>query len=210
LDCTEVNMNHARTALILIGYQNDYFAPNGVLRPVVEGEASIPTCLVNTLRLLDRVAPLPVEVVSTPILFTPNYSELVEPVGILKAIRDTGAFRTGSAGADVIADFDRFGDRITQIPGKRGLNAFAQTGLDEHLRSRGVTHVALAGVVTALCIDSTGRSAHERGFRVTVLSDCTSGRTQFEQQFYCEQVFPLYAAVTTAEQFVSGLTGDPT
>ncbi|MEN9632838.1 MAG: hypothetical protein RL077_1242, partial [Verrucomicrobiota bacterium] len=29
-------MNPATTALILVGYQNDYFAANGILRGVIE------------------------------------------------------------------------------------------------------------------------------------------------------------------------------
>lgn len=200
-------MDPARSALLLIGFQNDYFAPDGVLRSVVEDAGAIPACLHNTLALLDRLAPLPLPIVSTPILFTPDYQELVEPVGILKAIRDLGAFRAGTRGADTVPDFRRFGGRIAEIPGKRGLNAFAQTGLDTYLRDRGVTDVVLAGVVTALCIDSTGRSAHERGYRVSVLHDCTCGRSQLEQQFYRDRIFPLYATVLEAPQLIARLTG---
>lgn len=53
----------------------------------------------------------------------------------------------------------------------------------------------MARAVSSVCIDSTGRSAYELGYRVTVLSDCTVGRTSFEQEFYCEKIFPLYGEV---------------
>ena len=63
----------------------------------------------------------------------------------------------------------------------------------------------LAGAVTSICIDSTGRSAHERGYGVTVLSDCTCGRTNFEQDFYIEQILPLYAQISTSEELLAEL-----
>jgi nicotinamidase-related amidase len=61
-------------------------------------------------------------------------------------------------------------------------------------------------MVTSLCIDSTGRAAYERGYDVTVLSDCTSGRTPAEQQFFCENVFPLYGAAVPSVELVPELT----
>ena len=35
----------------------------------------------------------------------------------------------------------------------------------------------------SLCIDFTVRSAADKGFNVAMLSDCTAGRTNFEQEF---------------------------
>lgn len=198
-------MDPSRTAILLIGFQNDYFASNGVLRSAIDGADAVGDCLRNTVSLLEAVAQLPVTIVSTPIIFTPNYEELVDPVGILKTIRDVGAFRAGSPGADTVREFGRFAERVIDIPGKRGLNAFAETGLDGFLRGRGIADVVLAGAVTSLCIDSTGRSAHERGFRVTVLRDCTCGRTRFEQDFYCEQIFPIYGTVADAASVADAL-----
>ena len=91
------------------------------------------------------------------------------------------------------------------MPGKRGLNAFSNTDLDNLFQQHGITNVAIAGVVTSICVDSTGRSAFERGYKVSILSDCTSGRTTFEQDFYCENVFPLYAEVLNHKQLIERL-----
>ena len=88
------------------------------------------------------------------------------------------------------------------VPGKRGLNAFTHTALAQKLKEHGVTNVILAGTVTSICIDSTARTAVELGFNVTILSDCTSSRTPFEQTFYCEEVFPLYARVCDSKTFI--------
>ncbi|MBU0500524.1 MAG: cysteine hydrolase family protein [Gammaproteobacteria bacterium] len=196
-------MNPSTTALILIGYQKDYFHENGILHKVIE--AAVAHVLSNTLDLLDHLAPSPATIVSTPINFTPDYTELVDPIGILKIIRDVGAFKQGTTGADAIDELARYGDRIIEIPGKRGLNAFHATHLKAELEHRGITDVVLAGVVTSICIDSTARSAFEYGFQVSVLSDCTAGRSGYEQDFYCNEVLPLYAKVMTHTELLEKL-----
>jgi nicotinamidase-related amidase len=195
-------MNLDKTALVMIGYQNDYFDEAGILRAVVEEADRTMGILANTLRMVEQLKASPILMIQTPIVFTNDYSELVEPVGILQTIAQVGAFQAGTKGAQVVGEFEKYKDRITTIAGKRGLNAFSNTVLDEHLRRNDVKHVVLCGAVTSICIDSTGRSAHERGYKVSVLSDCTASRTRFEQDFYCENVFPLYANVLSTNEFL--------
>lgn len=196
-------MNSSKTALILIGFQKDYFSPDGVLYDVIKDSSD--KMLANTLGLLDRLLITPVSIISTPIFFTSDYSELVNPIGILKTIRDVGAFKKGASGSEALGELVRFDNRITVVEGKRGLNAFRDTELEKVLRDRGITDVVLAGVVTSICIDSTARSAFEAGFSVTVLSDCTVGRTKFEQDFYCKEIFPLYASVMDSGEWLDNL-----
>ncbi len=198
-------MSTGKTAFVFVGYQNDYFAEDGILRSVIEESDRTRHVLDNTLELLSAVEDGEALLIQTPIFFTPDYSELVAPVGILKAIRDVQAFRSGSPGAKVIPQFEARGERILTVEGKRGLNAFSNTHLDKVLAERSIERVVLAGAVTSICIDSTGRAAHERGYRVTILSDCTASRTQTEQDFYCENIFPLYAEVTTSGELIQDL-----
>lgn len=198
-------MQANNTALILIGYQNDYFAPDGILRAVIEESAQTNNVLDNTLRLLDNLAPGSMPLIHTPIVFTSDYSELREPVGILRAVRDHKAFREGSPGCASIDDIKRFGSRIREVKGKRGLNAFSNTQLDQLLQELNVKHIVLAGAVTSICIDSTGRAAAEKGYKVSILSDCTCGRTNMEQEFFCTDIFPLYASVIDSGQLVAAV-----
>lgn len=198
-------MDPKKTALILIGFQNDYFAADGILHPIIEEASRSNNVLANTMELLERLQASDTFMVTTPIIFTPNYDELVEPVGILKVVKEAGAFRAGSKGAEISPELAHFGDRVTIVPGKRGLNAFSNTDLNCILRGREIKDVVIAGAVTSVCIDSTGRAAFERGYGVTMLADCTSGRTLVEQQFYCEKVFPLYAKVLDREQLINQL-----
>ncbi|MFB0553894.1 MAG: cysteine hydrolase family protein [Phycisphaerae bacterium] len=196
-------MRANQTALVLIGFQNDYFADDGILHGVIEVSAKC--VLGNTIELIESLSSTDALIISTPIIFTANYEELLDPVGILKTIKEVGAFKKGTKGSETISEIKKFGDRIEEVPGKRGLNAFSNTDLDKIFQEKHINNVVIAGVVTSICIDSTGRSAHEKGYRVYILSDCTCGRTQVEQDFYIESVFPLYADVIDRQTLLKRL-----
>lgn len=198
-------MNPESTALILVGYQNDYFAPNGILRGVVEEPNRVDTVLANSLAFIRSLVPSPVTVIATPIVLEPEYRALANSVGILDKIKASGAFKAGSAGAETVPQLAAFGDRITYVTGKVGFNAFSNTKLDHVLQQRGIKDVLVAGMVTSLCIDSTGRAAYERGYSVKILSDCTSARTRAEQDFFCKNIFPLYGGVLESREALEQL-----
>ena len=81
-------ISHALPGFIFVGYQNDYFAPEGILRSVVEEADRTRNILSNTLSLIEALESRNATLIQTPIIFTEDYSELVDPVGILKVIKD--------------------------------------------------------------------------------------------------------------------------
>ena len=80
-------MSPETTAVLLIGYQNDYFAPDGVLRSALEDGHGVDGVRERTSMLLDGLHDLPTMIVSTPIAFTSDYRELVDPVGSSRSSR---------------------------------------------------------------------------------------------------------------------------
>ena len=200
-------MNASTTALLLIGYQNDYFGEDGILRGVLESPERTDEVLASTVSLIRAVQETEISIIATPIIFSEDYSEIRQANGILAAIKDAGAFRAGSTGADTVPEILAFGDRIVEVPGKRGLNAFPGTSLGKTLHEGGIADVIVAGAVTSICIDSTSRAAYELGMNVIVLEDCTAARTAAEQDFFCETIFPTYASVQNSADVVNGLVG---
>ena len=198
-------MKSENTALILIGYQNDYFAEDGILKDVLDGSPTPTEVMSNTVHLLQALEKSAIPIFITPIVFTPDYSELTNATGILKAIKEVKAFREGETGSEISPEISVFGDRIVEVRGKRGLNAFYGTQLQQLLEAKDVTHAVFAGVVTSVCIDSSARYAYENGLHITILSDCTAGRTTTEQEFYCSNIFPIYAQVQTSTELLESL-----
>lgn len=200
-----MTMNPQQTAVLLIGFQNDYFASEGVLHDVIEESDRLIGILEKTISLLKQLSTSSVTVIATPIFFTQDYEELVEPIGLLKRIKEVGAFQLGTPGSEMVAELQPFRDRILEIPGRRGFNAFIDTDLNDVCKKRQIKNLVLVGANVSVCIDSTGRYAQEQGYRVIMLSDCVAARTAFEQQFYCETIFPLYSDVMTSEEFINQL-----
>ena len=199
-------MNTQDTALILIGFQNDYFGSEGILKSVIENGESADTVLRNTVSLLEAIKDTDISMISTPIIFSADYSEILQADGILTAIKEAGAFKEGTEGAETIDELKSFGDRLIEIPGKRGFNAFVKTDLDALLAEKGIKNVIFAGAVTSICIDSTARAAYEYGYRVFILDDCTAARTDAEQEFFCGVVFPTYASIISSESLIGDLS----
>jgi len=107
------------------------------LTGVIEESSKNNHAVENTLDLL-RTVELPMYI-TTPIIFSEDYSELVDPVGILKTITEVGAFKKGATGSETIPELEEFKEKITEIPGKQGLNAFVNTDLEATLRQNSLT-----------------------------------------------------------------------
>jgi len=57
-------------------------------------------------------------------------------------------------------------------------DAFQWTSLEPLLRGLGVAELAVCGVVTNLCVETTIRSAFMRDFPVIMLADCCAAQTR--------------------------------
>lgn len=54
---------------------------------------------------------------------------------------------------------------------KRDCNAFQDTRLAEHLRSKKIDHLTVCGMQTQYCVDTFVRAAVDRGFHIRLVSD---------------------------------------
>jgi len=140
-------------ALLLIDIQNDYF-PGGAMELV-----GSPTAGANAGKLLGsfRERNLPIihiQHISTrqgATFFLPNTN------GVL--IHETVAPKAG--------------EPVFQ---KNYPNSFRETPLLEYLRSRHITQLVIAGMMTQMCIDTTTRAAVDLGFQCTLAGDACATR----------------------------------
>jgi ureidoacrylate peracid hydrolase len=200
-------MNPKTTALVLIEYQNDFTTEGGTLHGAVKPVMDSTQMLPNTVATAKAARALGVQVVFVPISFSPDYRELApEPYGILKGVVDSRSFQKGSWGAEIVDVLKPEGADIV-AEGKRGLCGFATTNLDFILRSRGVTDIALAGFLTNCCVESTMRTAYEKGYRVVTLTDCTATVSAEEQRLSVEKNFPMFSRPIGHQVFLAELEG---
>ncbi|MDB6085067.1 MAG: isochorismatase hydrolase [Gammaproteobacteria bacterium] len=200
-------MNPQSTALVLIEYQNDFTSPGGVFHDAVKEVMRTNGMLDNTVAVVAKARSAGATIMHVPIGFTESYRELgSHPYGILKGVVDNRAFRKGTWGA-AIADAMQPADEDIVIEGKRGLDAFVSTNLDFILRSRAIQTVVLGGFLTNCCIESTMRSAYERGFEVITLTDCTATVSAEAQQMALAHDFGMFSHPMTHSTFLQKLAG---
>jgi nicotinamidase-related amidase len=135
------------TALIIIDEQNDYFA--GGRNPLHEPERA----MAITQQVLARFRAMDAPIIHIRHMATP----------------DAPFFIPGTHGCEIhegVAPID--GEAVVI---KREPDSFQGTILQETLRSLGIRHLVVCGMMTHMCVDTTVRRAYSLGFDVTVIAD---------------------------------------
>jgi nicotinamidase-related amidase len=88
---------------------------------------------------------------------------------------------------------------------KKRYDAFHGTDLEKRLRELAVDHLAVAGVMTNLCVETTARGAFVRDFRVSVLVDATATATEEMQTASLINMSYGFAHIQTAANWLRGL-----
>ena len=140
------------TALILVGYQNDFVEHGGKFHKHVEGVMASTRMLGNTVELVAASRRAGVLILHSPILSAPQ--QPASSFGALAYVKAVGAFKEGSWGAQVCGELSPVeGDVI--LSGNRGLDAFGGTDLGAFLTRRGIKAVAVGGFVASAWVEST-------------------------------------------------------
>lgn len=185
-------MKIKETAIMLTGFQNDFCSEGGLLYDAVEEVLTKNRAIENTIDLLKKTKGKGILTIFTPVVFTEDYRELNGySVGILKAIKEVGAFKKGTKGVEMIKELQPHMDQFTIVPGKRGLCSFGIPVMDTILQEHGIRNVVLRGLLTNICVESTARTAYDKGYAVTILKDCTACKSFMEQEFAEKYIFPF-------------------
>jgi nicotinamidase-related amidase len=200
----------SKTAVVLIEYQNDFTSEGGALHGAVQASMESTGMIKNTQGVVAAARAAGVTIIHSPIQFAPGYHEITRhPYGILKGVVDSTAFVKGTWGAEIVEDVAPADGDIV-LEGKRGLDAFGSTNLDFILRSKGIETIALGGFLTNCCVESTMRSAYERGYEVVTLVDCVSGTSAEEHDNAIRYDYPMFSKPMSGNEFSAALTGAAT
>lgn len=80
------------------------------------------------------------------------------------------------------------------------MSSFHNTDLDRILRALHCDTLLFGGAITNLCVESTVRSAFDRGYDCVVLSDCVASISEEAQNFAVDTIFPFFVKVCTSEE----------
>lgn len=88
---------------------------------------------------------------------------------------------------------------------KRQWGAFYGTELEMQLRRRGIENVVLCGISTNMGVESTARSAWERGFSLVVVEDACSAASAEQHQHSMTYIFPRISRVRRCNDVLAAL-----
>ena len=91
------------------------------------------------------------------------------------------------------------------VSGKKGLDAFPGTDLEQLLVDNKIESVALSGFLTNCCVESSMRSAYEKGFNTITLTDLCATTSPEGQAGATEGTFGMFSAPMTGEEFLGKL-----
>ncbi|MER7772313.1 cysteine hydrolase [Kitasatospora sp. NPDC096140] len=197
-------------ALVLIEFQREWLDPDhGRLNHLVEDRGLLDTAVRGAAAALAAARAHGVPVVHVPLVLTPGAPELESwtpaRLGLRAAIPKAGTWIQGSAGVEFAEAFQpALGEPV--VRGRAGASAFAgSSDFDLILRRLGVTDLYLAGFATHVCVESTLREAHDRGYTTHVIHDACAAFTRAQQQHVREYVIHHFGAETDAAAFTASL-----
>lgn len=204
-----------KTAIVLIEPQNDFLSEGGTMYAHIKEQLAERGVIENLQNLLEGAREKRVRIFYVPFhSFEVGFPELKKGGPGYEGLRGieiemeadwgTGAWLRGTPGPEIIPELTpQKGDIV--VEGKKTLDAFHSTALDYLLRANEIEYVAFTGFHTNWCVESSARSAYDKGYRVMVLSDCTATDTEREQRYAEEVIFPKIGKVMTGNEFLNSL-----
>lgn len=191
----------ANTAVIFIEFQNEFTTEGGKLHDAVNPVMEENKMLENSADVVKFAREKGIRVIHAPISFAADGSDNPNKgLGILKGCCDGGLFTAGSWNAEICdAMKPQEGDLI--VSNKKGLDAFPGTDLDDLLKQNNITTVALGGFLTNCCVESTMRTAYEKGYNVITLTDCTAATSSEGQNASTAGTYGMFSAPMKADEF---------
>ena len=158
----------ARTALLLIDFQVDFGAPEGVMARQGADIAAAQAASTRAMALTDAARDAKVEVVFVRLLTRSGDNKILREARQRREENWPELCVEGSRGADFIGPQPRPGETVIS---KTRFSAFAGTALADHLRAHGVDTVVLAGLTTECCVQSSAWDGLERDFHLFLAAD---------------------------------------
>merc|ERR1711998_587570 len=87
-----------------------------------------------------------------------------------------------------------------------GLDAFPNTSLEAELKEAGIETVVLCGFLTNCCVESTMRTACEKGFNVITLTDCCATTSEEGHSAATGGTFGMFSTPMSAADFQAKLS----
>jgi|SRR5690606_32937542 len=207
---TFLSMNYVRaqkkekSALILIETQNEWMHKDGKLyKALVKDKEMMHNSIANIEKALDYARKNNIEVIHVGLRFEKGYPELANgKSGLRKAIPNAGTFPINEFGSQFYETVKPIESEFV-VTGRVGASGFTGSNLDVYLRNNKIENLYLAGYATHVCVESTLRDAHEKGYNTFLISDGTSAFNRMQQDYVLSEVVHHFGEHLTTKEFIN-------
>ena len=192
-----------KTAILFIEYQNEFLSEGGNLSKDIMQKSTV---VAKSADLANKAREKGAKIIHVAFLSTAdskNCTSLCKEIktkqGPLGSIKAAGYFKEDWNLEFIDAMKPKQGDIVIH---KHRLDSFQNTNLKEILDKYAIETLAVAGLLTHACVESTIRSAYDKDYHVVGLVDCTATNIQGYQQ-HLENIWPLFCECMTKDQFLN-------
>lgn len=207
---TYLSMNYVqaqtkeKSALILIETQNEWMHKDGKLyKALVKDKDMMHNSIANIEKALDYARKNNIEVIHVGLRFEKGYPELANgKSGLRKAIPNAGTFPINEFGSQFYETVKPIEGEFV-VTGRAGASGFTGSNLDVYLRNNKIENLYLVGYATHVCVESTLRDAHEKGYNTFLISDGTSAFNRMQQNYVLSEVVHHFGEHLTTKEFMN-------
>jgi ureidoacrylate peracid hydrolase len=164
-------------ALLVVDMQNGFCHPEGSFTRLGIGLEGAEEAVRNAAVAVEQARRAGIPVVFTRHLYRPGRADEGRALKQNSpALAGVDGLAAGTWDAEVVAELGCAPSDL--VVDKVRFDAFQWTSLEPLLRGLGVDELAVCGVVTNICVETTIRSAFMRDFSVIMLADCCAAQSR--------------------------------
>jgi gluconolactonase len=201
-----MNLDPARTALIIQDLQNDIISEGGAFADSgAPGHAQSQNVVENVKGVADAARAAGVPVIHIHYIVEAGAKGLKLNAPLFQGVKESDALVRGSWGAAPVDGLEpQEGDHVVE---KTRMNGFYNTVLDNLLRGYGTETIVITGAWTNMSIEHTSRHGADAGYEIVVVSDGTSTVSDEWQNAGLNYALTNVGRTATAAEVTAALRG---
>lgn len=192
-----------KSALVLIEYQNEWLGEDSKLEHLMKDKKQFEDSKLNSKIVLEYARKIGMNVIHVPFIVSDDYKEFGKnnaKFGLRAIIPKVKTWQGDSKNFHI--DFMPKDDEFI-ISGRIGASGFAGSNFDIILKNNCIEDIYLIGYATHVCVESTFREAHDKGYNTYVISDATSTFEKEQKVFFEKHVIHHFGELLYTKDFLN-------
>jgi nicotinamidase-related amidase len=191
-----------KSALVLIEYQNEWLGKGSKLEHLIEDKKQFEESKLNSKIILEHARKIKMNIVHVPFIVSDDYKEFGKNNAKFGLRAIIPKVKTWQGNSKIFHTDFTPKDNEFIISGRVGASGFASSNLDIILKNNGIEDIFLIGYATHICVESTFREAHDKGYNTYVISDATSAFQKEQQDFFEKNIVHHYGELLYTKDFL--------